>query len=90
MSIDKSCNDTGAKSSTLLGDLNGGMFSSFVDSDTTWTLGAKSDDSGSWLSADAEQNQGSWSLLDAISGGTFVLSLKAGDFYSASPVKVVN
>lgn len=75
-------NDTGA-SSTLLSDLNGGMFSSFVGADTTWSLGAKSDDAGSWLSADQDENSGRWSLLDTISSGTFVLSLKAGNYYSA-------
>ncbi|MCT7986323.1 PEP-CTERM sorting domain-containing protein [Laspinema sp. A4] len=81
-------NDTGAQS-TLLGDLNGGMFSSFVDAGTTWTLGAKSDDAGSWLLAEngtTDSNKpynGEWNLLNAISGGTFVLSLKSNTYYSA-------
>lgn len=75
-------NDTGAQG-TLLPSLNGGMFSSFVGPDVTWSLGAKSDDAGSWLLADEDQNPGTWSLENALSSGTFVLSLKANDYYSA-------
>ncbi|MCT7963521.1 PEP-CTERM sorting domain-containing protein [Laspinema sp. D1] len=75
-------NDTGSKS-TLLSDLNDNIaFKDLVAPGTTWSLGAKSDDAGSWLSADQDENSGDWSLLNAISSGTFVLSLKTAGYYS--------
>ncbi|MGG6294884.1 PEP-CTERM sorting domain-containing protein [Leptolyngbya sp. AN02str] len=70
-------NDTGAQG-TLLNDLNNGLFST---GGGTWSLLGKSDDGG--FSA-GKSSTGGWSLLGGQQiTGSFVLSLKAGNAYSA-------
>lgn len=74
-------NDTGAQG-TLLTKLNDeGLFDSFVG-DATWSLLGKSDDGSGILTASNGLASGTWSLLTAITQ-PFVLSLKAGNSYSA-------
>lgn len=75
-------NDTGAQS-TLLNNLNGGLFSNYVGSDVSWSLAGKSDDGNSLLNAQNGQSSGEWSLDQALTSGTFVLSLKTSTRYSA-------
>ncbi|WP_416676260.1 PEP-CTERM sorting domain-containing protein [Egbenema bharatensis] len=73
-------NDTGA-SSTLLADLNGGLFSSYVGT-AQWSLFGKSDDGNNSFTASNNQTSGTWQLLNAITQ-PFVISFKAGNAYSA-------
>lgn len=73
-------NDTG-NNGELLSDLNGGLFANVVG-DLEWSLLGKSDQNGSGVLADNDSTKGVWSVLEAITG-PFVISLKAGDFYSA-------
>ncbi|MEA5516816.1 PEP-CTERM sorting domain-containing protein [Nodularia sp. UHCC 0506] len=75
-------NDTG-NSSTLLNDLNNGLFS--VGANVTWDLIGKSDEGPIDLIAANGSNTGAWSLTEEIvnSGlSTFAISLKAGPRYS--------
>ncbi len=70
-------NDTG-NGNPLLTSLNNGLFD--VGSGTTWSQFGKSD-SGDF---DAESNStGEWSLEEALTSNTFVISLKASTSYSA-------
>ncbi|MBP0029991.1 PEP-CTERM sorting domain-containing protein [Roseofilum sp. Guam] len=77
-------NDTGARS-TLIGDLNGGLFS---DLTTNWSEAGKSDDGNDAVTAANGSTSGAWSvdgdLLDFGADGTttFALSLKASNKYS--------
>ncbi|MGL5195240.1 MAG: PEP-CTERM sorting domain-containing protein [Chroococcales cyanobacterium] len=74
-------NDT---NSSLLDDLNSGsLFSSYYDPAATWSLAAKSDDAGSWLTA-PETTGGTWgfTLPEVLNQSTFVLSLKAANSFS--------
>ncbi|MBW4608524.1 MAG: PEP-CTERM sorting domain-containing protein [Hassallia sp. WJT32-NPBG1] len=75
-------NDTGNKS-TLLDDLNNGLFANSVGSNVKWTLYGKSDESNDFIQADNGSNDGKWSLKQALISGTFVISLKASNAYSA-------
>jgi hypothetical protein len=76
-------NDTGSQG-TLLDKLNEGLFKEQIGFDVTWTLAGKSDDkSNDFLTADNGKNTGNWSLKNALSTDTFVLSLKSGTSYSA-------
>jgi hypothetical protein len=76
-------NDTGS-GSTLLADLNGGLFSNSIGTGVQWTLAGKSDDSNPFaIQADNDLNDGKWSLGAVLPSSTFVVSLKAGDAYSA-------
>lgn len=73
-------NDTGAGNPLLI-SLNNGLFGSFVG-DATWELLGKSDDANSIFTADNDKTSGTWSILTAITS-PFVISLKAGNSYSA-------
>lgn len=73
-------NDTGEKS-TLLSELNGGLFKDIVG-DLSWSLFGKSDDNDMSFTASNDQTSGVWSVLSAITG-PFVISFKAGNSYSA-------
>jgi hypothetical protein len=76
-------NDTGAQS-TLLDDLNNGLFSNFVGSGVQWTLAGKSDDTNAFaITAQNDFSSGLWSLGAALSSNTFVVSLKTSTAYSA-------
>ncbi len=75
-------NDTGA-SSTFLDDLNGGLFGGY-----TWQLADKSDSAslipGITLNMTGQnQTSGSWSIAGLDNSSPFVISLKAGNNYSA-------
>ncbi len=73
-------NDTGA-GAPLQSLLNGGLFEDTVGSGF-WSLFGKSDEGG--LFANHDSSTGSWSLLGGAKlSGPFVISLKAGDAYSA-------
>lgn len=73
-------NDTGA-GDPLLTSLNGGFFSSFTGN-AEWELLGKSDENNSIFTADNNATSGTWSILQAITS-PFVISLKAGNAYSA-------
>lgn len=80
-------NDTGAQG-TLLPSLNNELFSSFVGSGVQWTLAGKSDENSDLIEADENSSSGVWSLKQAFLtspffSNTFVVSLKAGNAYSA-------
>ncbi|HEY9298621.1 MAG TPA: hypothetical protein VIQ31_20135, partial [Phormidium sp.] len=62
--------------------MNGGLFSDIVGTGVNWSLAGKSDEN-SVLNADNGDNIGDWSLDKALSSGTFVLSLKTSNDYSA-------
>lgn len=74
-------NDTGAGNplETLLDD---GLFASSVGT-ADWTLLAKSDEPNTLFTADNGSTTGNWSLSQALSSNTFVVSLKASNSYSA-------
>jgi hypothetical protein len=73
-------NDTGAKS-TLLSNLNNGLFSDFVGT-AEWSLFGKSDDGNNSFTASNNQTSGTWQLLTAITQ-PFVISFKSANSYSA-------
>ena len=75
-------NDTGAQS-TLLDDLNKGLFATNLGSNVEWTLYGKSDESNLFIQPDNGSNVGKWSLEQPLSSGTFVISLKTSTAYSA-------
>ncbi|MBD2725293.1 PEP-CTERM sorting domain-containing protein [Nostoc sp. FACHB-892] len=75
-------NDTGDKGS-LLPDLNNGLFSSFVGTNVKWSLAGKSDENPFAITADNKLSSGTWRLGEALASNTFVVSLKAGDAYTA-------
>ena len=75
-------NDTGDKG-TLLNDLDNGLFASSVGSNVKWTLDGKSDETNPFLSAANGLSTGKWSLKQPLSSGTFVISLKSSNAYSA-------
>ena len=75
-------NDTGSKS-TFLSELNGGLFG-----DYTWELADKSDEGSSIEGitlnmTDQGSNSGTWSITGLDDSSPFVISLKAGNNYSA-------
>lgn len=72
-------NDT--QGDSLLNALNGGLFQSVVGN-VTWSLFGKSDDGNSSFTAQNGATSGTWQVLEAITG-PFVISLKAGNSYSA-------
>lgn len=80
-------NDTGNKG-TLEGLLDSGkMFGSFVGTGVDWTLVGKSD-SGTggnfgFFADNGENKNGDWGFKKALNTNTFVVSLKAGEGYSA-------
>lgn len=73
-------NDTGA-GDPLLTSLNGGLFSNFTGN-AEWEFLGKSDQNNSIFTADNDATSGDWSILQAITS-PFVISLKAGNAYSA-------
>ncbi|MBD2251328.1 PEP-CTERM sorting domain-containing protein [Nostoc parmelioides FACHB-3921] len=78
-------NDTG-NAGTLLSKLNDDdLFSSFVGTGVQWTLAGKSDDTNPFAitTDDGEISTGAWGLGSTLSSNTFVVSLKAGNGYSA-------
>ncbi|MBC1266906.1 PEP-CTERM sorting domain-containing protein [Trichormus variabilis PNB] len=77
-------NDTGAVG-TLLSKLNDdSLFSSFVGTGVQWSLAGKSDDANPFaITADNGSSSGAFNFGSALSSNTFVVSLKAGNGYSA-------
>jgi hypothetical protein len=75
-------NDTGDKGS-LLPDLNNGLFSSFVGTGVEWSLAGKSDENPFAITATKGSSSGTWGLGAALASNTFVVSLKAGNAYTA-------
>ncbi|BAB76468.1 PEP-CTERM sorting domain-containing protein [Anabaena sp. FACHB-709] len=78
-------NDTGDKG-TLLSKLNDDdLFSSFVGTGVQWSLAGKSDGTNPFAitTDDGEISSGAWGLGSTLSSNTFVVSLKAGNGYSA-------
>ncbi|WP_082803810.1 PEP-CTERM sorting domain-containing protein [Anabaena sp. 4-3] len=82
-------NDTGS-SSTLLDDLNSGLFNLGVDA--TWELVGKTDSPDNFGFEATGKNSGSWSLNQALGEGlsTFVISLKTSSAYSTYLFKDVD
>ncbi|MBD2362492.1 PEP-CTERM sorting domain-containing protein [Anabaena minutissima FACHB-250] len=75
-------NDTG--SGNLETRLDNGLFSDLVGSGVDWTELGKSDNlSNLFIEAANGSTTGSWSLKQALSSNTFVVSLKASNSYSA-------
>lgn len=79
-------NDTGNRG-TLLDKLNNNLFSNQIGTDINWNLAAKSDNSNPQnpFANNPNTSTGTLSLnnLSAFLGETFVISLKAGNGYSA-------
>ncbi|HEY9837814.1 MAG TPA: PEP-CTERM sorting domain-containing protein [Vampirovibrionales bacterium] len=86
-------NDT---NSSFLTDLNSGsLFENYYDPAVTWSLAAKSDDPGSWLTAPGEEEEisdGTWgfTLPSALNTASFILNLKAGNSFSSYLFKDFN
>lgn len=79
--VTESGNDTGSGDPLLTGLQSGTLFSGFDTSAFKWSILGKSDEGGSGVAA-VEKSTGSWSVSSDITG-PFVVSLKAGNEYSA-------
>ncbi|HLP90617.1 MAG TPA: PEP-CTERM sorting domain-containing protein [Nostocaceae cyanobacterium] len=75
-------NDTGADD-PLETWLDGGLFSEYVGTGADWSLLGKSDSNSDIIQAPDETSIGNWTLGQPLPSSTFVISLKASDFYSA-------
>jgi hypothetical protein len=72
-------NDTGALDTKLAN----GLFSDIVGAGVQWTLAGKSDQANNFIQAANGSTTSAWSLKQALSSNTFVVSLKASNSYSA-------
>ncbi|MEA5418143.1 PEP-CTERM sorting domain-containing protein [Spirulina sp. CCNP1310] len=80
--VTASGNDVGDKGTLLSGLQSGSLFSGFDTSAFEWSVVGKSDEGNNPLSA-GKKSTGSWSLSGLNLTGPFVVSLKAGNEYSA-------